>query len=42
MKDDDIVVDRKDEFEHLPQATTATATAITSPKYLNLSAFHSL
>ena len=40
IKDDNIVVDGKDKFEHLSQATTATATATTSPGHLNFSAFY--
>ena len=40
MKDDVIMVDGKDEFEHLPRVITATATAIVSPRHLSSSAFH--
>lgn len=40
IKDDIIVVNEKDEFEHLLQVTLAKAIATTSPGYLNLSTFH--
>ena len=40
MKDDIVVVDRKDEFEHLLQATIVTAIATASVGHLNLSAFY--
>ena len=40
MKNDVVIIDRKDEFEYLPQATPAKAIATTSSDYLSLSAFH--
>ena len=40
MKDDVIVIDAKDEFKHLPQATLAKAIATASLGYLNLLAFY--
>ena len=35
-----VVIDGKDEFEHVPQTTSANATAIAFSGYLNSSAFH--
>lgn len=40
IKNDVVIVDKKDKFEHVLQTTKANATAIASPDYLNLSAFH--
>ena len=40
IKDDIVVVDRKNEFEHLLQITPARAKVTISPSHLDLSAFH--
>ena len=40
IKDDVVVIDGKDEFEHVAQTTPANATATASLGHLNLSAFY--
>ena len=40
IKDDVVIIDGKDKFEHLPQGTPAKAIAIAIPSHLNSSAFH--
>ena len=40
IKDDILIVDKKDEFEHIPQTTSANATVTVTLGHLNSSAFH--
>lgn len=40
MKDNIIVVDKKNEFEHFLQVTPTKAIGIVSPGHQNLSTFH--
>ena len=40
IKDDIVIVNEKDKFEHVSQTTPRNATTTTSPSHLNSLAFH--